>query len=80
MHRYDLVAYEDGLFKRVQVKYKSVDRTGSFTVHFRACRADNNGTYMRQVNKEGIDLFCSSCPDTDVSYYLHPEEYNVQSP
>ena len=41
---FDLVAYKDGLFKRVQVKYKSVDKTGALTVHFRSCWADKHGT------------------------------------
>ena len=72
---FDLVAYKDGLFKRVQVKYKSVDRTGSITVHFRSCWADKNGTHMRHINKEEVDLYCIYCPDTDVCYYLNPKEY-----
>jgi hypothetical protein len=37
---FDLVAYKDWQFQRVQVKYKSVDKTGSITVHFRSCWAD----------------------------------------
>jgi len=72
---FDLVAYRDGLFKRVQVKYKSVDRTGSITVHFRSCWADKNGTHTRQIDKEEVDLYCIYCPDTDHCYYLDPKEY-----
>jgi hypothetical protein len=72
---FDLVVYRDGLFKRVQVKYKSVDRTGSITVHFRSCWADKNGTHMRQIDKEEVDLYCIYCPDTDHCYYLDPKEY-----
>jgi len=73
---FDLVAYRDGRFLRVQVKYKSVDRTGSITVHFRSSWADKNGTHMRPVNKDEIDLYCIYCPDTDECYYLDPKEYN----
>ena len=72
---FDLVVYRDGLFKRVQVKYKSVDRTGSITVHFRSCWADKNGTHTRQIDKEEVDLYCIYCPDTDHCYYLDPKEY-----
>ena len=73
---FDLVAYKDGVFKRIQVKYKSVDKTGSLTVHFRSCWADQHGTHMKQVDKSEIDLFCVYCPDTDDCYYIDPREYN----
>lgn len=72
---FDLVAYRDKRFLRIQVKYKSVDRTGGLTVHFRSVRADRNGTHMRPVDKGEIDLYCVYCPDTDECYYLDPKEY-----
>ena len=73
---FDLVAYKDGIFKRIQVKYKSLDKTGALTVHFRSCWADKNGTHMRAINKEDIDLYCIYCPETDECYYLNPDEYD----
>jgi hypothetical protein len=73
---FDLVGYKSREFKRIQVKYKSVDRTGSITVHFRSCWADKSGTHMRQVDKGEIDLYCIYCPDTDECYYLDPKDYN----
>ncbi len=73
---FDLVAYKDREFKRIQVKFKSVDKTGSITVHFRSSWADKNGTHMRQVDKGEIDLYCIYCPDTDYCYYLDPKDYN----
>ena len=73
---FDLVAYKDGIFKRIQVKYKSLDKTGALTVHFRSCWADKNGTHMQAVNKEDIDLYCVYCPETDECYYLNPNEYD----
>jgi hypothetical protein len=72
---FDLVAYKDRVFIRIQVKYKSVDKTGSITIHFRSCWADKNGTHMQQVDKEEIDLYCIFCPDTDECYYLHPKDF-----
>ncbi len=51
---FDLVAYKDWQFQRVQVKYKSVDKTGSITVHFRSCWADKNGTHMQQTDKDVV--------------------------
>jgi len=73
---FDLVAYKDCSFKRVQVKYKSVDKSGSITVHFRSCWADKNGTHMQQVDKDALDVYCVYCPDTDERYYLDPKDYN----
>ena len=72
---FDLVIYKEKEFKRVQVKYKSVDKTGSITVHFRSCWADKNGTHMQQVDKNEIDLYCVYCPDTDECYYLNPKDF-----
>ena len=72
---FDLVIYKEKQFKRVQVKYKSVDKTGSITGHFRSCWADRNGTHMQQVDKDEVDLYCVYCPDTDQCYYLDPKEY-----
>jgi hypothetical protein len=71
-----LVAYKDGDFKRIQVKYKSLDRTGAMTVHFRSSWADKNGTHLRPIDKEQIDLYCIYCPDTDECYFLDPQRYN----
>jgi hypothetical protein len=73
---FDLVAYKDGIFKRVQVKYKSLDRTGAVTIHFRSCWADKSGTHLRPVDKGEIDLYCIYCPDTDECYYLDPGRYD----
>jgi hypothetical protein len=73
---FDLVAYKAGLFKRVQVKYKSLDKTGALTVHFRSSWADKNGTHLRAVDKDEIDLYCIYCPDTDECYYLNPKNYD----
>ncbi|MEM7027573.1 MAG: group I intron-associated PD-(D/E)XK endonuclease [Pseudomonadota bacterium] len=73
---FDLVAYKDKKFLRIQVKYKSVDKTGSITVHFRSCWADKNGTHMHAVDKKEIDIYCVYCPDTDECYYFNPSEFN----
>jgi len=72
---FDLVAYKDGRFIRIQVKYKSVDKTGAITVHFRSCWADKNGLHMPDVNKDEIDLYCIYCPETDECCYLKPKDF-----
>ena len=73
---FDLVVYKDNAFKRVQVKYKSLDKSGAITLHFRSCWTDKNGTHMQAVNKEEIDLYCIYCPDTDDCYFLDPKAFD----
>ncbi len=73
---FDLVAYRDREFKRIQVKYKSVDKAGALTVHFRSSWADKNGTHMREIDKSEIDFYCVYCPNTDECYYFDPKDFN----
>ena len=72
---FDLVAYRQGEFRRVQVKYRSVDRFGKIDVKFSTCWADRNGTHTVPVNKSEIDLYCVYCPETDECYYLEPDKF-----
>lgn len=68
---FDLVAYDDATFYRVQVKYRAV-RFGSITVHFRSIWSDRNGVHVAPINKSSIDVVCMYCPDTDECYYVRP--------
>jgi hypothetical protein len=72
---FDLVAYRDGEFHRIQVKYRAVDKFGKIDVKFSTCWTDRNGTHTVPVDKTGIDLYCVYCPDTDECYYLEPGEF-----
>ncbi|MDJ0908345.1 MAG: group I intron-associated PD-(D/E)XK endonuclease [Woeseiaceae bacterium] len=72
---FDLVAYRDGEFRRVQVKYRSVDRYGKLEVKFSTCWTDKNGTHTVPIDKQEVDLYCVYCPDTDECYYLDPDEF-----
>ena len=72
---FDLVAYKDGKFRRVQVKYRSVDRFGKVDVKFSTSWADRNGTHTSLIDKTEVDVYCVYCPDSDECYYLRPEEH-----
>jgi len=72
---FDLVAYRDGKFHRVQVKHRKVDRYGKIEIKFSTCWVDRNGTHTVPVDKSEVDLFCVYCPDTDDCYYLDPLEF-----
>lgn len=71
---FDLVAYRDGQFARVQVKYRSA-RTGSISVQFRSVWADRNGTHMKPSDKSEVDVVCIYCPETDECYYVRPSDH-----
>ena len=72
---FDLVAYRNGEFQRVQVKYRAVDGTGKVTVKFATCWADRHGTHTLPVDKHDVDVYCIYCPDTDDCYYLDPRRF-----
>jgi len=73
---FDLVAYKDGEFHRIQVKYRKLDSAGKLDVKFSTCRTDKRGTHTVSVNKTEVDLYCIYCPDTDECYYLDPNAYS----
>jgi hypothetical protein len=69
---FDLVAYKDRRFYRIQVKYRKLDNKGKLGIKFSTCWNDGRGTHTVPIDKEEIDLFCIYCPDTDECYYLAP--------
>ncbi len=73
---FDLVVYKDQQFRRVQVKFRTVDKNGCLAVNFRSCWADRNGTHMKPIDKTEVDLFCLYCPDTDQCLYFDPGQFN----
>lgn len=72
---FDLVAYKDRKFIRVQVKYREKDKRGAISIAFATSWADKNGSHTRVYDKMDIDLFCIYCPDTDECYYIDPSKF-----
>ena len=72
---FDLVAYKEHTFYRVQVKYRAAVR-GAVYVPFRTSWADRHGVHNVQINKQHIDLICAYCPDTDACYYIDPKQHH----
>ena len=72
---FDLVAYKDGEFRRVQVKYRSLDRFGKVDVKFSTCWSDRNGTHTLPIDKTEVDIYCVYCPEVDECYYLRPDDF-----
>lgn len=68
---FDLVAYKDGRFLRVQVKYRAAVN-GGIPLGLTSQWADRHGTHKVPIDKRSIDLLCIYCPDTKRCYYLDP--------
>lgn len=68
---FDLVAYDTTIrrFYRVQVKYRAA-KNGALLVPFRTSWADRNGTHLADIDRDGIDVMCIYCPETDRCYYV----------
>jgi len=72
---FDLVAYRDERFYRVQVKYRAAVN-GQIMFQLDSYWADKHGTHTSPVDKSSIDLLCIYCPDTRLCYYVDP--YSVK--
>ncbi len=68
---FDLVAYRDERFYRVQVKYRAVVN-GAVGVVLSSYWVDRHGTHRVPMDKNAIDLLCIYCPDTRRCYYVDP--------
>lgn len=73
---FDLVAYRDHTFLRVQVKYRAIVN-GVIALPLKTCWADRNGVHSVRVDKRSLDLVCIYCPDTDRCYYVDPQAVSV---
>src|SRR5689334_6774220 len=71
---FDLVAYRDGQFWRIQVKYRAAVK-GAIYLPFRSCWADRHGVHTVHMDKDSVDLVCIYCPDTRRCYYIDPRRH-----
>ena len=74
---FDLVAYRDGTFARVQVKYRTLASNGAIKVNFVSSWSDSRGTYHRPIDKQEVDVVCIYCPDTGACYYVDPKAFGM---
>ncbi|PEB51618.1 hypothetical protein CON65_20590 [Bacillus pseudomycoides] len=73
---FDLVVYKEGIFKRVQVKYRELNERGILEIRFRSSYSNANGVVIKNVDKEEIDIYCIYCPQTDLCYYFDPKSFH----
>jgi PD-(D/E)XK endonuclease len=72
---FDLVAYENKTFVRIQVKYRSAVNN-SIHIKLESWWADKNGSHGKPIDKSEIDVYCVYCPDTNKCYYFKPMDVN----
>lgn len=73
---FDLVAYEGGVFHRIQVKYRATSR-GVLPVHFRSVWSDRNGVHARPMERDDVDVLAIYSPETRRCYYLDPNDFSA---
>lgn len=73
---FDIIAYkENGVFLRIQVKYRKAVR-GKIDICSRTSWTDKNGTHTKAYDKKEIDFFAIYCPDTNKCYYMPIDIFN----
>ncbi len=73
---FDLVIYRNGIFKRVQVKFRKLNSRNALEISFRSSHSYSKGVVNKAVDKSEIDIYAIYCPDTDQCYYFDPGEFN----
>jgi hypothetical protein len=73
---FDLVAYLDGAFYRIQVKYRAAV-SGTVVLHFRSTWVDRHGTHMTPLSRDEVDVVAIFCPGTGATYYLNPADFRA---
>lgn len=71
---FDLVAYRNGKFLRIQVKYRTPSN-GTLHVQFRSTWSDAKGLHTRALEKHDIDVLCVYDPVGRRCYYVDPKRF-----
>jgi hypothetical protein len=66
---FDLVAYRDAKFIRIQVKYRTATN-GAIRVDSRRSIVTNGKIAHRPLATDECDAICAYCPDTDECYFF----------
>ncbi|TFH13965.1 MAG: hypothetical protein E4H05_10125 [Acidimicrobiales bacterium] len=71
---FDLVAYMNAAFFRIQVKYRATSR-GVLPVHFRSVWSDRHGVHAKPMERAEVDILAIYSPETRHCYYLNPVDF-----
>ena len=70
---FDLIAYKDKKFYRVQVKYRCAE-AGKISISLHTTWTDKTRLHRTPYNFDELDVFAVYCPDTDVVYFVAADE------
>lgn len=73
---FDIVIYQKGKFRTVQVKFRNLSKTGVLEISFRSSYSTSKGVKTKSADKTMIDLYAIYCPQTDSCYYFNPIQFN----
>jgi hypothetical protein len=71
---FDLVITSVEGTRTVQVKTRSIDKTGGLEVRLGSVWKNRSGVVRTEVNKLLVDLYCIYCLETDECYYICSNE------
>lgn len=73
---YDLIGIrENGETLKISVKYRKLGKKGTVDLQLRSCYSDSNGAHVKKTDKNAINLVAIYCPDTNLVYYVNPNEF-----
>jgi len=70
---FDLVAYRDGVFCKIQVKYRTA-KNGRVEARPRRAIISRGKASYRPMSKGEVDVLCIFCPDNGECYYVDSAE------
>lgn len=75
---FDLIAYRESEFKRVQVKARSLEK-GRLNVRFEHSYSDSRGVHVRKIDFREVDVYCVYCLDNQTCYYFKSADFTRYS-
>ena len=73
---FDIIAYKNGKFYRVQAKYRTLDNKGVVSVSLQNTWSDKYGVHKKAIPKDEIDVMAIYCPEVEQCFYFDPKKAN----
>jgi hypothetical protein len=73
---FDIVAYKDGQFYRLQVKYREL-RDGTVSANIRRSVIGGGRVVHTPMTSDDIDYVVFYCPDNGLCYYIPRSDFDV---
>ena len=73
---FDLVAYKNNKFLKIQVKYRTINKRGVIEAKLRRSIITNFYVKTRKMLPSECDVLCIYCPDTGKCYYIKRDSFD----